>query len=436
MRYPSARQCDWIQRVIAFSTFAILVGLIGCSSPSARSGAQSGSSQLLAAAHDGDANRVEQLVKRGANVNQRSADGRSALYSCLMLAWGQDREAAGSRIVKTLLDAGADPVAPAISGSAASVLDVEAGVPQSPALELVRKRAEAELVSLETAAVAGKTRATVPAEKPKLLYGDSAIYAAQCDSLVVQLRLARGANPNEKDSDGNSLLHLAIDFKRLDIAKALLDAGADVNLRNSLGNTPLYEACAHDFPEGVSLLLAKGANPYLANNSGETAGAFHLSNAATQLLGKNVLATMADSSRWHFTAPGVEVRLRREQAELPLGAPPALRVDLWNHWKIKYMVLPDPSAATLNVDGHLYKWAGAVANSQPKQFGPAAEDNVYFNDIRLVLAPKDWHRTDNDAPLNLEVGKHTVSATFPATKPDAKPVQFTSSAVSFVVSPD
>jgi hypothetical protein len=112
-------------------------------------------------------------------------------------------------------------------------------------------------------------------------------------------------------------------------------------------------------------LLARGADPYLADASGNTPADIRPDGAATRLLGQQVLAaSAADDTRWRLTAPGVEVRLRRERTVWPSDEAPALRLDLWNHWTSHYAVAPDPSAATLMIDGRRYTWAGVAPNAE------------------------------------------------------------------------
>jgi len=77
------------------------------------------------------------------------------------------------------------------------------------------------------------------------------------------------ANPrlaNERGTNGNTLLNLAVSFASKPDSKhglltinALLAAGADVNDANDRGWTPLHAAAYANQPEIASLLLAKGA---------------------------------------------------------------------------------------------------------------------------------------------------------------------------------
>jgi len=78
---------------------------------------------------------------------------------------------------------------------------------------------------------------------------------------IVHMLLKAKANPNKKDSDGNTALHIAIVTQsRFEIVKALLEAKANPNTTNHEGETPLQLAIqAHSDPMIISLLLEKGA---------------------------------------------------------------------------------------------------------------------------------------------------------------------------------
>lgn len=62
-----------------------------------------------------------------------------------------------------------------------------------------------------------------------------------------------------KDGAGFSLLHLAIRYNMLDLAKNLIEKGVNVNSEN-FGWTPLHEAVSENNIEGIRLLIEHGAN--------------------------------------------------------------------------------------------------------------------------------------------------------------------------------
>lgn len=77
--------------------------------------------------------------------------------------------------------------------------------------------------------------------------------------------LSRSANPNIKDSKGNTALHFAALLGFPEGAELLLTRGAQVNLGNSSGETPLIIAVQQRNLPMIRLLLAAGADPKIAD---------------------------------------------------------------------------------------------------------------------------------------------------------------------------
>lgn len=71
--------------------------------------------------------------------------------------------------------------------------------------------------------------------------------------------LEKGIDVNQYVEGYNSLLLAAIDYKRDQIVKLLLDSGADPNLPDPYGDTPIIKAAQNNNPEIVSLLIDYGA---------------------------------------------------------------------------------------------------------------------------------------------------------------------------------
>ncbi len=59
---------------------------------------------------------------------------------------------------------------------------------------------------------------------------------------IVQKAIKRGDDINEKDSNGNTMLHVAAAYEQVEVAKILLDHGADIESVNNLDLTPLETA--------------------------------------------------------------------------------------------------------------------------------------------------------------------------------------------------
>lgn len=88
------------------------------------------------------------------------------------------------------------------------------------------------------------------------------ILAVQNDDLdEVKNLIARGKRVNVRDRnyDGNSPLHFAVENGNLEIVQVLLNAGAKINFKNSEKRTPLMMLDEDATPELVNLLLRYGA---------------------------------------------------------------------------------------------------------------------------------------------------------------------------------
>lgn len=74
---------------------------------------------------------------------------------------------------------------------------------------------------------------------------------------VVRALLDHGANVNDRDKYGASLLHHAAEFSDDDLMKLLLERRADANLADSAGDTPLMKASD---AKTIEMLVEHGAN--------------------------------------------------------------------------------------------------------------------------------------------------------------------------------
>jgi uncharacterized protein YgiM (DUF1202 family) len=109
---------------------------------------------------------------------------------------------------------------------------------------------------LRSLVIVGDMVSTVSETKNKL------ILAVQADDLEeVKTLISKGKRVNVKDKnyDGNSPLHFAVENGNLEIAEVLLNAGAKINFKNSEKRTPLMMLDEDATPELVNLLLRHGA---------------------------------------------------------------------------------------------------------------------------------------------------------------------------------
>ena len=90
---------------------------------------------------------------------------------------------------------------------------------------------------------------------------------------AVKALIAAGADVNAaaKNPLKVQALHAAVAGRKLEIVKAVLDAGADPNAQQQAGFRPMHEAGTNANRALAELLLAHGADPALTNDDGKTA---------------------------------------------------------------------------------------------------------------------------------------------------------------------
>ncbi|HPV42501.1 MAG TPA: DUF1508 domain-containing protein [Spirochaetota bacterium] len=71
--------------------------------------------------------------------------------------------------------------------------------------------------------------------------------------------LARGANPNARDSEGEPALKEAVETGNLELVKLMVRHKADINLADIHGETPLHEAADEGHEAIVQYLIKAGA---------------------------------------------------------------------------------------------------------------------------------------------------------------------------------
>lgn len=164
---------------------------------------------LADAAAAGARERVEALVKSGANVNAVGRDGVTPLLWAL--------SAQNKRGVASLLDFGANPNYVAPSG-----------------------------------------------------FSPISLASGFDDPDFLRSMLAHGGDPNMKSGVGEPILHTAITSERWLNVEILLDNGADINSRSATGMTPALLCAYLDDYEKVAYFLRRGADHTLVANNGST----------------------------------------------------------------------------------------------------------------------------------------------------------------------
>lgn len=129
----------------------------------------------------------------------------------------------------------------------------------------------------------------------------TALHEAACNVYVtheiIQQLLAAGANPNERDSVGDSSLHLLIKSSspgwfpgHINSLRGLLAAGTDPNARDASGETPLHWV-RNGFD--VELLVRAGSDPNVASPSGDTP-LHHAAHRGKSMVVRALMAAGAD----------------------------------------------------------------------------------------------------------------------------------------------
>jgi ankyrin repeat protein len=184
---------------------------------------QAGNTPLIRAAWEGDADKVEALLKTGADVNASNREGMTALMAA---TWGKTGRG-DVRIAKALIANGANVNAANVHGRTA--------------LMEVAGNGNSEFVLLLLDAGADVNA--------QLRGGGTALHEASVNGHtdIVRALLAQGARPNVANAQGQPPLMLACVCAgprktcpwRPDIVRLLIAARADVNTRDARGETAL-----------------------------------------------------------------------------------------------------------------------------------------------------------------------------------------------------
>jgi ankyrin repeat protein len=226
-----------------------------------------GTTALMWACYNGDADLVERLLEAGADVSVVNDYGASALQVAAVVA--------DPRIIRDLIKAGANPDSPSPEGQTALMVVARSGNVESARLLLdagatvdareqwgdqtalmwAAAEAHPEMIKLlidhhadvnAHGAVRDWQRRVTAEGRPKNEnHGGFTplIYAARIGCIECAKALLKGhADINLPDPDGETALLLSIINMHFDFASYLIGAGADVNRWDFYGQTPLYAA--------------------------------------------------------------------------------------------------------------------------------------------------------------------------------------------------
>lgn len=181
-----------------------------------------GRTALMEAAWEHNIQKIEYLLKYGADVNIKNEDGSTALLYSLRRGYMPQN----IKIIKLLLQHGADA------------------------------NAQDKYVTCLMSAI----------------YDQDGL-----ELQLAELLLKYGADVNQKNYEGQTALFKVFmgteDKKQIDIIKLLLQHGADVNIKDRYGQTPLFAAVLSqndDSIKGIDMLLAAGADINAKDNEGQT----------------------------------------------------------------------------------------------------------------------------------------------------------------------
>ncbi len=200
--------------------------------------------------------KIQYILSLADDVNERNADGNSALYFAVI----RNRQ----RVGELLLAKNADIFAANNQNYSPLRLALTAGGSVTE-----------WLITSQT------IRATDGS-------GNTALhYAAEWglrDAIATLIQ--KGADPAARNANGETPLFSAVRADKSQIIGQLASGGCDVNARDNLGSTPLHTAIRWNAPEAAGALLALGADIDAQNTAGKSA----LSEAA--LSGKYTMAEL------------------------------------------------------------------------------------------------------------------------------------------------
>jgi N-acyl-D-amino-acid deacylase len=246
----SAEQPEWTRVALIGSAADLKKLLDGGLKPDAKTA--EGTTALMLAARNLE--KVKLLLDRGADVNARASTG----VTPLMVA---ARYRGNANVVRLLLKKGAkvtsDKGVEVRNDASALFFAVMAGD-----IEMVGALLEAGGRLQDRMKVLGN-----------IVTSPLAFATFEDDAVLVDYLIGKGADPNELDNDGMSILGSATIGNHVATVQVLLARGAKVNYVDKLGMTPLLYAASINFGDTAVLerLIAAGADLKVKNKQGLTA---------------------------------------------------------------------------------------------------------------------------------------------------------------------
>jgi len=126
----------------------------------------------------------------------------------------------------------------------------------------------------------------------------------------VRRHLNDGADVNQKDENGQTLLHHAVQSSHTEVAQILIERGARVESKDNEGRTPLHLASKIGYIPMIDLLITKGARVHSQDKNGRVALHYTIlgsskniflgtkSEATLMLLSKGSVVDARDKKGW------------------------------------------------------------------------------------------------------------------------------------------
>jgi protease PrsW len=234
--------------------------------------------ELIDAARSGNTALMQDLLKKGADVNGKTATGETPLIAASTRGhWGA---------VTLLLERGAD-INAGDNQERTPLLHASAAGHSAVAQLLIQKRA-----NVDSQDMTGTTALIVAADKGHaetarmLLLGKANVFLSKKSGVnalmiaslrghvhIVQLVLENQAEVNARDSKGQTALILAAMHGRSGAVRLLLEHGADVSLKDESGRTALSHASQRRHSQVVKLLQKQPApTPPWGSRAGKSNG--------------------------------------------------------------------------------------------------------------------------------------------------------------------